>query len=128
MAFTTTFPPANTDPPPEEISDLAQVCSIGDLNVGYVNETFRNVLEAFKQKGHPLAELWPVLLSAVQSIRPGIIKLLLSEGLVMNEMYIRQAIETRSKDVFQAFFDSGWDVNTIWDNLHPPVLAWVSGT
>ncbi|KAL1796092.1 hypothetical protein ACET3X_006316 [Alternaria dauci] len=41
----------------------------------------------------------------------------------MNEMYIRQAIETRSKEVFEAFVESGWDVNETWDNLHPPVLA-----
>lgn len=41
----------------------------------------------------------------------------------MNEMYIRQAIETRSKEVFEAFIESGWDVNETWDNLHPPVLA-----
>lgn len=123
MASTVTLPPANNTPPPEEISNLAQICYFGDLDVNDVNETFRNALEAFKQKGHPLCELWPVLLSAVQSARPEIIKLLLSEGLVMNEMYIRQAIETRSKEVFQAFIESGWDVNMIWDNLHPPVLA-----
>jgi hypothetical protein len=119
-----TLPPAhNTIVPPKEISDLARLCYIGDIDVNDVNETFRNDLEAFKHRGHPLCELWPVLFSAVQSARPEIIKLLLSEGLVMNEMYIEQAIETRSREVFQAFIDSGWDVNTPWDELHPPVLA-----
>ncbi|KAF1843450.1 ankyrin [Cucurbitaria berberidis CBS 394.84] len=124
MAATTIHPPAdNPGPPPEEISYLSRICYIGDLDVNVVNETFRNGLEAFEQKGHSLLELWPVLLSAVQSARPKIIKLLLSRGLVMNEMYIRQAIETRSKQVFQAFLESGWDVNTLWDNFHPPILA-----
>lgn len=124
MASTTILPPAdNPGPPPEEISHLSRICYIGDLDVNDVNVTFRNCLEAFEQTGHSMLELWPVLLSAVQSARPEIIKLLLSRGMVMNEMYIRQAIETRSKEVFQAFLDSGWDVNTLWDNFYPPVLA-----
>ncbi|KAF2793655.1 ankyrin [Melanomma pulvis-pyrius CBS 109.77] len=124
MASSTILPPAeNPSPPPGEISDLSRICYIGDLDVNDVNVNFRNGLESFEQTGHSLRELWPVFLSAVQSARPEIIKLLLSRGLAVNEMYIRQAIETRSKEVFQAFFDSGWDVNTVWDNFHPPILA-----
>ncbi|KAH7346033.1 ankyrin repeat-containing domain protein [Pyrenochaeta sp. MPI-SDFR-AT-0127] len=124
MASTTLHPPTDCPGPPlEEISDLSRLCYTGDIDVNDVNVTFRNRLEEFEQKGHSLHKLWPVLLSAVQSARPEIIKLLLSRGLVMNEMYIRQAIETKSKKVFQAILESGWDVNMIWDNFHPPVLA-----
>ncbi|KAF1958345.1 ankyrin [Byssothecium circinans] len=124
MASAPTLPPANDPgPPPEEISYLSQLCYFGDLDDKAVHTAFRNSLEAFEQNGRSLRELWPVLLSAVQSARPHIIKLLLSRGLEMNEMYIKQAIQTRSKEVFQAFLESGWDVNMLWDNFHPPILA-----
>jgi hypothetical protein len=124
MTSTIALPPVhNPNPPPEQIPSLARLCYIGDLNANDVNRSFRDGLEAFEQKGHPLHELWPVLLSAVQSDRPEIIELLLSRGLAMNEMYIRQAVETRSKNVFRAFLDCGWDMNSTWDNFQPPVLA-----
>ena len=116
---TPTLPPAtNINPPPVEITKLAQICCIGDLDVDTVNESFHSNLASFEQKGHRLLELWPVLFSAVRCARPEIIKLLLlCRGLAMNQMYIKLAIKTRSKEVFQAFIDSGWDVNK-------PVLAY----
>jgi hypothetical protein len=124
MASTGNFPlVSNSSPPPEEISHLAHICYSGDLDNDDVNEVFRSSLEAFEQKGFSLLELWPVLLSAVQSARPKIIKLLLSRGLVMNEMYISQAILTPSKEVFQAFLESGWDINAPLNSFHPPMLA-----
>lgn len=108
------LPPANnTSAPPKEIFDLSRLCYIGEFNDNHVNVAFRTGLEAFEQRSHSLLELWPALLSAVQSARPEIIKLLLSRGLVMNEMYIRQAIETKLKEVFEAFLESGWDVNAL---------------
>jgi hypothetical protein len=110
-------PPTNYSLPPEEISALSQLCHLGDLDNQDVNVAFRRGLEVFERKNQSLCELWPVLLSAVQSARPKIIKLLLSRGLRMNEMYIRQAIKTRSKEVFEAFIENGWDVNETWDNV-----------
>lgn len=43
----------------------------------------------------------------------------------MNEVYIRQAIKTRSKrkEVFKAFLKSGKNVNKTQNNLYPLVLA-----
>jgi hypothetical protein len=116
-------PVIDLGPPPSEISALAQLCYEGDLGDKRIDETFYECLRAYERENHPLDELWPVLLSAVELNRPGIIKFLLSRGLPMNEMYINQAIKTRSKEVFQAFFDCGWDVNTTWNNFRPPVLA-----
>ncbi|KAI1666360.1 Ankyrin repeat protein [Pyrenophora tritici-repentis] len=107
-------------PPPIEITTLARICRVGDLDD---DQSFHDELESFERKGHRSVELWPVLFSAVRHARPQIIKLLFSRGLAMNQMYIKQAIQTRSRDVFQAFIDSGWDVNEPWVNFHPPVLA-----
>ncbi|KAE8832169.1 hypothetical protein P3342_013139 [Pyrenophora teres f. teres] len=128
MASPTALPPVpppvkTTSPPPIEITTLARICRIGDLDDDDVNRSFHDDLESFERKGHRLLELWPVLFSAVRYARPQIIKLLFSRGLAMNQMYIKQAIQTRSKDVFQAFIESGWDVNKPWVNFHPPVLA-----
>jgi hypothetical protein len=112
------------NPPPLEITTLARLCFTGDITANDdINLAFHSELETYYKHGHRSLDLWPVLLTAIQYERPGIITLLLSRGLQLNSMYVYEAVATGSKDVFEAFLKSGWDLNKPLGTFDPPVLA-----
>ncbi|KAH8723977.1 hypothetical protein GQ44DRAFT_760693 [Phaeosphaeriaceae sp. PMI808] len=104
-------------PPPKEVATLTRVCILGDLDDDSVRKFFENELQAYTQHGHPLNLLWPVLLAAVEYARSRIIKHLLAQ------MHIQQAIKSRSKEVFEAFLDNGWDAHNLVDTFYHSALA-----
>ena len=122
--MTTTLSISSMNPPPSEISSLARLCFAGDIIANDdINLAFHSEFETYLKHGHRSVDLWPVLLTAIQHKRPGIIALLLSRGLQLNSMYVYEAVATRSKEVFDAFLKSGWDLNKPLSTFDPPVLA-----
>ncbi|RMZ72423.1 Ankyrin repeat [Pyrenophora seminiperda CCB06] len=114
--------PSHT-PPPIEITLLARLTLIGDLDNEKVNKQYHTHLDAYLEKGFPIYLLWPALLAAIEDARPLAVKTLLSRGMEISRMFVIQAINTKSKEVFQVLIDSGWDINEPVDTFYPPVLA-----
>lgn len=109
--------------PPREIPVLARLCITGDLENNLVSTDFYANLDAYLRKGYLMRELWPVLLAAIQYARPNIITALLSRGLSIHQMHVMEAIHTKSKEVFQALHDNGWNLNDPVGTFYPPALA-----
>lgn len=124
ITMTTTLSISPGDSPPLEIYSLARLCTTGDIIANEpVHAAFCSELDAYYKRGYQPSDLWPVLLTAVKHCRPGMIKLLLSHGLPLQTMHVCEAVKTGSKEVFEAFLASGWDLNEQLGMFNPPVLA-----
>ncbi|KAJ9386285.1 hypothetical protein DTO063F5_3799 [Paecilomyces variotii] len=105
---------------PPEVEQLNAASKAGSLDV--VKDLVRQWQA--KSPGDPVQMLITALSAAVVNNRPPVVRYLLGQGVPVNEHLFRYATESKFYDILQAFLDHGWNINTPFDSLNPPALAY----
>lgn len=114
--------------PPPPFLDAAGLEIVDTLRTAvHANDlcTVERMLDDWAQASDSTAS-WPfnmVLDTAIEERKPQVVSCVLNYGLTIGVASVHLALDAESSDVFQAFVDSGWDINAPLGRAYPPPLA-----
>jgi hypothetical protein len=125
-------PPIITEeaPPPPLINDLAEASFGGNLRkVQKLLQEWESMANQEPPRGlpsDPFAPFYNTLIEAVKNNHLGIVAFLLNYGFRCSEYAVTAVIQSKSIELFQIFFDHGWDINESgWPKNEGGNIVWI---
>jgi hypothetical protein len=64
-----------------------------------------------------------MIVEAIKRDDAELITELLCYGLPISYLYLEEAVKLKAKNILEAFFTNGWDINQPMGDLSPPLLV-----